>query len=135
MIHFCEVCGNMYYITISETDSNKLNFYCRNCGNKDSSLTEKGLCVLDTNLKKGKKTVFNHLVNKYTKLDNTLPRIYNIKCPNKECRTNHEFEETKGDDESQKESNIIYMRYEDDSMLYLYICVICDTKWKTDDNI
>jgi hypothetical protein len=28
---------------------------------------------------------------------------------------------------------VIYIRYDDDNMKYLYMCVTCDTVWKTDD--
>ena len=122
---FCENCDNMYYISISETDSDKLIYYCRNCGNKDTILAEEGVCVLDTKLKKGIQK-FNHIINKYTKIDPTLPRIYNIKCPDLKCPTNNE--------DNKNPAEIIYMRYDDSNMKYLYICVECDNTWKTDDN-
>ena len=51
-------------------------------------------------------------------MDPTLPRLYNIQCPNDECKT---------------ENGVIYIRYDSDNLKYLYICVDCDTKWKTDD--
>ena len=110
----------MYYIGINVNDTNKIIYYCRNCKYKDENLTEEGICVLNTQLKKGEQN-FNHIINKYTKQDPTLPRIYNIKCPNKECKSN--VEDTK--------TEVIYMRYDDDNLKYLYICVDCDTVWKT----
>ena len=117
---FCTKCDNMYYIGINVNDTNKIIYYCRNCKYKDENLTEEGICVLNTQLKKGEQN-FNHIINKYTKQDPTLPRIYNIKCPNKECKSN--VEDTK--------TEVIYMRYDDDNLKYLYICVDCDTVWKT----
>lgn len=117
---FCTKCDNMYYIGINVTDPNKIIYYCRNCKYKDEDLSEEGVCVLNTQLKKGEQK-FNHIINKYTKLDPTLPRIYNIKCPNKECKSNID----------DKNAEIIYMRYDDDNLKYLYICVECDTVWKT----
>ena len=122
---FCIQCNNMYYIGISETDGNKMIYYCRNCGYKDESVQEEGCCVLKTQLKHNGKT-FNYIVNKYTKLDPTLPRIYNIKCPNEGCLTNAEGEK--------KPAEVIYMRYDDENMKYLYICSDCDMQWKTDDS-
>ena len=122
---FCNHCSNMLYISINEDDTNKLIYYCRNCGEKDESITEEGICVLNTQLKKGEQK-FNHIINKYTKLDPTLPRIYNIKCPNEGCVTNAEGEK--------KPAEVIYMRYDDENMKYLYICSDCDTQWKTDDS-
>ena len=122
---FCAFCDNMYYISISDTDSNVITYYCRNCGHKDDNIAEEGMRVLKTQLKKGGQS-FNHIINPYTKLDPTLPRIYNIKCPNDACKTNDESNKTPAE--------IIYMRYDDDNMKYLYICVECDKVWKTDDS-
>lgn len=120
---FCIKCDNMYYIKINEENENELTYYCRNCGHIDETIVEEGVSVLNTQLKNGGQS-FKHIINQYTKLDPTLPRIYNIKCPNIACKTNSENIPTE----------IIYMRYDDDNMKYLYICVTCDTIWKTDDN-
>lgn len=120
---FCDKCSNMYYIGIDAEDPNKLTYYCRLCGNKDNTILEEGACVLNTQLKKGEQK-FNHIINEYTKLDPTLPRIYSMKCPNKECNTNK--------DNNDKPTEVIYVRYDDDNLKYLYICVECDTTWKTD---
>ena len=40
---------------------------------------------MNTSFTKGEQN-FHHIINKYTKLDPTLPRVYNIPCPNKECK-------------------------------------------------
>lgn len=121
---FCNHCSNMLYISINEENTNELVHYCRNCGEKDETLTNDNICVLETNFKKGEQT-FNHIINKYTKKDPTLPRISNVKCPNAACHTNVT---------SDVIPEIIYMRYDDESLKYLYICVSCDTVWKTDNN-
>lgn len=120
---FCNNCSNMLYISISETDGNSLTYYCRNCKFVDHEIGEDGVCVLNTQLKKGEQR-FNHIINRYTKLDPTLPRIYNMRCPNVACKTNVDEVES---------PEIIYMRYDDENMKYLYICVECDAIWKTDD--
>ena len=117
---FCVKCDNMYYIGISVDDPNVLTYYCRNCKHKDETITEEGVCVLNSQLKKGEQK-FNHIINEYTKLDPTLPRIYNMNCPNVECKTNKE----------DKKAEIIYIRYDDDNLKYLYMCTECDTTWKT----
>lgn len=125
---FCSICDNMYYIGIDAKDSNKLTYYCRNCGNIDETATTENISVLKTQIRKGEQK-FSHIINEYTKLDPTLPRIYNIACPNPACKTNHVVEEN-----AKKEpSEVIYIRYDDDNMKYLYMCVTCDTVWKTDD--
>lgn len=120
---FCEVCDNMYYIGINEKNSNQLVHYCRSCGHKDDSVVSENSCILKTQIKKGTQK-FNHIINKYTKLDPTLPRIYNVNCPNSACSTNQS---------AAIKPEIIYIRYDDDNMKYLYMCVECDHVWKTDD--
>ena len=91
----------------------------------DETLTEEGFCILDTQFKKSEQK-FNHIINKYTKLDPTLPRINNVRCPNASCQTNA-IGET-------KPAEIIYIRYDDANLKYIYICSTCDTTWKTDDS-
>jgi hypothetical protein len=115
----------MYYITIDAENTNQLNYYSRNCGHIDTELTMDGLCVLNNEIRK-KEQQFNHIINPYTKLDPTLPRIYNVKCPNTDCKTNHES--------TKEPAEIIYMRYDNSNLKYLYLCVSCDYSWKTNDN-
>lgn len=122
-MHFCNVCSNMYYIRINADDPNKLVYYCRKCGNEDTTLASENVCVSKTLIKKSEQS-FNHIINKYTKLDPTLPRINNILCPNPDCLTN-----TDG-----KEKEIIYIRYDDVNMKYAYLCADCDTVWKINEH-
>lgn len=123
-MHFCSICRNMYYIRINEEDSNKLEYYCRNCGNEDHTLAFENVCVSKTNVKKTEQS-FNHIINKYTKLDPTLPRINNILCPNPDCDTN----------KKDSEREIIYIRYDDTNMKYVYMCSTCDTVWQNQQQI
>lgn len=122
-MHFCSKCQNMYYISIDTTDPNKLVYYCRNCGNQDDTLSGDNVTILKVQLKKSEQE-FSHIINKYTKLDPTLPRVNHILCPNAECKTNVDA----------VEREIIYIRYDDMNMKYVYLCSTCDTVWKTDDN-
>ena len=123
-MHFCSVCSNMYYIRINSDNTNQLVYYCRKCGNEDKLLAIENVCVSKTQVKKSDQT-FNHIINKYTKLDPTLPRVNTILCPNSDCLTNTE----------DKEREIIYIRYDDANMKYVYLCSECDTVWKTNENI
>lgn len=118
-MHFCSNCNNMYYIRINAENTNKLVYYCRHCGNEDTLLTTDNVCVSKINIKKSKQS-FNHIVNKYTKYDPTLPRINNILCPNPDCTTN-----TKD-----VAREIIYIRYDNTNMKYVYLCSTCDTVWQ-----
>lgn len=123
---FCIKCDNMYYIKIQDDNENQLSYYCRNCGHVDETLTHEGVCVLNTNLKSGSGRSYEHIINKYTKLDPTLPRIYTMKCPNENCKTN----KTETPDNP---TEILYVRYNDSDMKYLYMCVECDYTWKTEE--
>jgi DNA-directed RNA polymerase subunit M/transcription elongation factor TFIIS len=120
-MHFCSNCQNMYYIRVNDNNPNQLVYYCRQCGNEDTTITNNNICVSKLQIKKNEQS-FNHMINKYTKLDPTLPRINTILCPNPECETN-----TKN-----VEREIIYIRYDETNMKYVYVCSTCDTVWKTD---
>jgi len=122
-MHFCSNCSNMYYIRINTDDPNSLVYYCRNCGTEDKSLAITNVCVSNLQIKKSEQT-FSHIINKYTKLDPTLPRINSILCPNPDCNTNIKNEPRE----------IIYIRYDDTNMKYVYLCSTCDTVWKTNEN-
>jgi len=119
-MHFCNNCENMYYIRINADDSNTLVYYCRNCGQEDKFISIENVCVSKTQIKKNELS-FTHIINKYTKLDPTLPRINNILCPNPDCQTNT----------NSKEREIIYIRYDDTNMKYVYLCSECETVWQT----
>lgn len=141
-MHFCSQCKNMYYLKLSnfdvaneETDptdknvlddvSNKLIYYCRNCGFEDETITADNLCVSTTHIKRNEQN-YNHIINEFTKYDNTLPRTTTIKCPNGECLSNKE------DDVNKRE--VIYIRYDDINMKYIYLCAVCDKRWKTNED-
>ena len=121
-MHFCTLCDNMYYIQIDGENANKLIYYCRNCGNEDKTLTIENVTVSKTQLNSTNQK-FTHIINKYTKMDPTLPRISKILCPNADCDTNKR--DTKRE--------IIYIRYDDVNIKYVYLCSTCDTVWNTNE--
>lgn len=122
-MHFCTKCDNMYYIKLAEENGNKLIYYCRNCGNEDSLITSENICVNKTQIQH-KEQSYAHIINNYTKLDPTLPRTKSIKCPNKSCTATE-----------QGGQEVIYLRYDDTNMKYIYLCTICNTVWKIDEQI
>ena len=111
----------MLYTGLSQTDLNQLVHFCRQCGFSEDINTTEGLVVLNTQFK-AEEQKFNHMINEYTKYDPTLPRMYNMKCPNGQCKSN----------ETGTPVEIIYMRYDDPGMKYVYICTECNETWKTD---
>jgi len=132
----------MYYISI--TPENELQYYCRNCGNIDDSIAADNICVSKVNIKHTtKQQSFSQVVNKYTKFDPTLPRIHTIRCPNDECPSNAGGSvggggaagagAAAGAGEKKKSKNeIIYVRYDDTNLKYVYLCAKCDKVWNTE---
>ncbi len=118
-MHFCNICNNMYYIRLMEEDANKLIYYCRNCGNEDANLSQETIILGSSQFKKGDKQ-FSYYINKYSKLDPTLPRVNEILCPNSECGTNKE----------NTPREILFIRYNEKQMKYVYLCSCCDNIWQ-----
>lgn len=124
-MHFCNVCSNMYYIRLDAEDPNKLVYYCRKCKTENKLLAAENVCIAKTYIKKVEQN-FSNIINKHTKLDPTLPRINNVLCPNPNCQTNTD---------SGAEREIIYIRYDDTNMKYVYLCSTCETVWQTNQKL
>jgi hypothetical protein len=95
-------------------------------------------CVSNTQIKRTEQN-YNHIINEYTKYDPTLPRISTINCPNAACESNMVASEAADEEQgtgeiSSKKAEIIYIRYDDVNMKYIYLCTHCDTKWKTNES-
>ena len=123
-MHFCIKCDNMYYLKISNENSNNLIYYCRNCGYEDTDSSVDNICVSRTQVKRSEQK-YSHAINEYTKQDPTLPRINTIKCPKIDCPSNV--------DEDKVSRDVLFIRYDDINMKYIYMCSKCDTVWKTDE--
>ena len=120
---FCNSCNNMFYLSIDPSDCDKLMYYCRKCGSQDTDGVTSKSSVISSVQMSAADTNISRIVNKYTKLDPTLPRVNRIPCPNTECDTN-----TK---ETPRE--VIYIRYDDINIKYMYLCSTCDYVWKAND--
>jgi aspartate carbamoyltransferase regulatory subunit len=109
----------MYQIRLSDTDENKLIYYCASCGNTDSHIQSKtnlvDVCVSTVQ--------HRHIINEYTKFDPTLPRIEEkMLCPNQECLTNAE--------KDRADQEIIKICYDETNKKYVYLCAVCDEAWE-----
>jgi hypothetical protein len=132
-MHFCSICANMYYISI--TPENELQYYCRNCGHIDNTIAADNICVSKVNVKHTTTPqTFSQVVNKYTKFDPTLPRIHTIRCPNDECPSNRDDAggSHSAADSKKSKNEIIYVRYDDTNLKYVYLCAKCDKVWNTE---
>ena len=99
-----------------------LIYFCEKCDYSEKRDTgSSSVYHLNYNLDKIKR---NHIVNKYTALDITLPKATGIKCPNEKCPSKN----------TAKKSEIRYIKYDDKNMKYIYICIAC-YKAKIEPNI
>jgi DNA-directed RNA polymerase subunit M/transcription elongation factor TFIIS len=122
---FCKICR--YYLYLEETtvqpDDEKeatvqLRRICRNCGYQE---VMNGGLILELDLKEKTSEGYKILMNEFTKDDPTLPHVHTITCPNEGCESNT----------SDKDPDVIYLKYDVVNMKYLYICNICDTRWRS----
>lgn len=120
---FCIKCDNMCYISIDKNDPNVINYYCRVCGHIDNAVDE--LCILNTKYNSNNSSININTINEFTKLDPTLPHLYNIDCINPECKCNKD---------TNVKSDIIFIRYDEKGLKNVYLCTHCNTSWKTSDN-
>ena len=112
-MEFCTQCNNLYYIKIQDNNQNKLTLYCKQCGHTNNNIG-------NSNIISRKNNSQTYIINEYTKLDPTLPHITNIPCPNETCITNTQ----------QHPKDVIYIKYNESDMKYIYLCTICNTNWK-----
>ena len=108
---FCEICENMYEIIIetNENDKTTLVYKCKNC-NISIDKSDKNECVFYQNYNYDNIKRQN-VINNYTIYDNTLPRALGVRCPNSNCPN--------------KKPDIRYIKYDNDNMRYVYICIDC----------
>lgn len=104
-IQFCGRCETAYTMAVIDK---QLKLLCRNCGHEE---TTKNIVVSRTLSDDGghDKTA---LVNRFTKHDDTLPVTSKKACPH--C--------------GKRQAK--FMRYSDDSMALLFLCLHCDHLWK-----
>ncbi len=113
---FCSICQDMLYHKIETTNETEiLKYYCRKCGN----LTDINDVEVISDVTYQRSTNKTTNLNKYIKYDPTIPHITNMKCPNNDCQTNT----------LNKPKDVIYYRYNNDDMKYIYMCCLCNNTW------
>lgn len=131
---FCDVCQNMLYV--STNDERGLVLYCKNCNFTKTFDYDKGsiqlthvgeqsdeappppdTCITAINYSDDARS-YKQFLTPHIKYDMTLPRVNNIPCP-KQCSKDGEGE-------------VIYIKYDQENMKYLYYCCKCEHFWKLD---
>lgn len=119
-MRFCTKCDNMFYLKLNDEDNqNHLVYYCRNCGNEDV-IDQNATTVMKSNIN-GNNDNFVNVINKYTKHDNTIPRVDDIECTNSSCISHEEKDKC----------DVLLIRHDEVNMKYMYLCAACDNVWKS----
>jgi DNA-directed RNA polymerase subunit M/transcription elongation factor TFIIS len=118
-IKYCPTCRYYLYLSISGDDGKTLNRLCRNCGYSQPEAT--GGLITFTNLEEKVSEGYKVVVNEFTREDPTLPHVNNIKCKNENCPSN------KGG----ATSDVIYIKYDQVNLKFLYICNVCNEQWRS----
>lgn len=119
-MEFCKLCENMLYVKIDvQDDKQQLQNYCKNCNYVKDLPNDVSIPIVENNYEKEDKN-YELFINPYIKHDPTLPRVNNIKCTNKDCESKNK----------NVENEVIYIKYDNEEMKYLYYCVHCDNFWK-----
>ena len=116
-LSFCPVCENYLYMNV-EGETQELSRICRKCGFKEKDL--KGGLIMEMTIQEKSSEGYKILLNEFTRSDPRLPHIRkNITCPNVACESNH----------GGKDPDVIYIKYDNVNLMYLYICDICGEQW------
>ena len=113
----CSTCQNMYVMRF-QTDGT-LTWKCLTCGVEENQ--EGGCLLVETLVQQRSSEGYRILLNEFTRQDPTLPHVKNIKCPKGECASN-----AKG-----AERDVIYIKYDQLNMKYIYICNVCGDTWRS----
>jgi hypothetical protein len=158
-MQFCPACDNKLYMRIgeyrpaaSEAPEGKeestelanapLTLYCKHCpyaknmhndggldGDRDdSSVTDErhafDPCMSRSNYSSNHPLYLSTVVNQYTHMDPTLPCL-TVPCHNPQCVSNTDPD---------TESAVLYIRYNDQDMEFLYLCKHCRQCWHKNEN-
>tara|TARA_Y100000389_G_C17468278_1_gene527765 strand:- start:2694 stop:3113 length:420 start_codon:yes stop_codon:yes gene_type:complete len=119
-MEFCEKCDNLLTLA-KEKGTDTLHYHCKACNSKRQCPADYNPCVLKKTYGGNAKVFYELFINEYTKYDPTLPHLNNTPCQNAEC--------AKKTSENGEESNIVYVRYSEEKMKYIYLCCKCDKAW------
>ena len=113
---FCDVCHNMLYMRVRDDN---LMYHCKRCGVEVGNVNQdiESLCVTDT---KYEDDFHRQYLSPHIVYDPTLPHTDAIPCTNKSCPRPDE-----------KPSDVIYVKYDNVAMKFLYYCTYCGRFWTT----
>jgi hypothetical protein len=106
----------MLYIKLG--DAGELILYCKNCSYiSQPESNEHGMMCVFSSAAGENEADYKQYMTKDIKNDNTLPRVRHIKCPNADCKS------------TDKDREVIYMKYDHTNLKYIYFCCTCENFW------
>lgn len=141
-MQFCPACDNKLYMQIGQTADVPLTLYCKHCPytkdlqntrGDDSASTVGGTderyafdpCMCRSNYSSNHPLYYSTVVNEYTFDDPTLPRL-TISCQNESCPSHT--------DPEHHDPEVLFVRYNDQDMKFMYLCKHCRQCWHTNDS-
>ena len=131
---FCPDCETYLVREILTTDNpnKQLSLKCNNCSyNKIIDIVKEPeyKCVFKQNYNINKSNIDQNSL-KYLHNDPTLPHVDNIQCPNNDCITNKQIDNTELlTEEKVNLNNVLYLIKNENTLTYLYICCNCKHSW------
>jgi DNA-directed RNA polymerase subunit M/transcription elongation factor TFIIS len=118
-MQFCDFCNNMLYIKVDEDNHLNVSMYCKNCKYNQELSKENTQKLYIQNMYNRDNYSYDQYLNKNIEYDRTIPHINNIECIYEDC--------TK---KKTEDNDIMYIKYDEINMKYLYYCVHCKQFWK-----
>lgn len=141
-MQFCPTCDNKLHMEIGQLNavpsspkdfSTPLTLYCKHCSYKrvvDQSASNKDAsdtfdpCMYRSNYSSNHPLYYSTVVNQYTFDDPTLPCLSEGACINDKCVSRTD---------STVDPEILYVRYNDQDLRFLYLCRHCRKCWHFTD--
>lgn len=124
---FCPICKNMLYMRLGENGVT-LELYCKHCSfvehiktqQNESSASTSNVIISSSLTGTSGQSDYKGYMTKDLKHDPTLPRVRHIKCANPNCTS------------TDASRQVIYLKYDNINLNYLYFCITCEQFWTTD---
>ena len=119
VVEFDDKINQIVTSLVKSNEEKKLVKFCKHCDFEKVETVNTAINISKT-FYSGDDLLYNQHVNKYLRYDPTLRRIKDplINCPNENCNA--------PDDKKQ----VIYIKYDNKNMKYLYVCEHCGETWK-----
>lgn len=113
---FCEHCDNLLVIKYTE---GKVYYKCHCCQHEDTSALNTSVCISRNSFQK-QDASYEAYLNEHALSDPTLPCVSTIECANGKCSR-----------AADQPSRVVYIKYDQVNLRYVYCCKHCKHVWRT----